>query len=285
MRVQGFQSAAGAGLVSVSTKGTPRVEAAVGEAVTFNRAECRWKRLRKNLGVAAKLHQISAQRHRALMVTLTYADANGWQPNHVKEYLRHVRQWFKRVTGDALRYVWVAEIQPERMKRTGQAVMHYHVVFWMPRHVTMPKADKRGWWPHGMTKTEVAQKAVGYVMKYASKFDTKQGIIHGARVYGVGGLAAADRGVRRWCNWPSFVQARAAVTDRFSPAPGGGWLDRSSGEWWPSEYRIVSTARSGLTVIERVRDHGRPIADVAGPYSWHCGSGSVRGPHSPWVAA
>lgn len=280
MRVQGFQSAAGAGLVSVSTKGTALLEVGIGESVVFNRAECRWKRLRKNLGVAAKLHQVSAPRHRALMVTLTYADANGWQPNHVKEYLRHVRQWFKRVTGQAVRYVWVAEIQPERMRRTGQAVMHYHVVFWMPRHVTMPKADKRGWWPHGMTKTEVAQKAVGYVMKYASKFDTKQGIIHGARVYGVGGLAAADRGVRRWCNWPAFVQARASVSDRFARAAGGGWTNLATGEWWRSEYRVVSTGRDGSTVIERVCDHGRPFENVAGPYSWHHGAEGTWGAHS-----
>jgi hypothetical protein len=242
----------------------------VGGSVSFQRAECRWKRLRKNLGVAAKLHTVDAPaRSRALMVTLTYADAHGWEPSHIRAYLTNVRNWFKRVTGQALRYVWVAEIQPERLRRTGQAVMHYHVVFWMPRHVTMPKADKRGWWSHGMTKTEVAKKAVGYVMKYASKFDTKQGVIHGARVYGVGGLDAAARGVRRWCNWPAFVQARAAVSERYAPQVGGGWTNRATGEWWPSEFRVVSASKQGVTVVERVRDNGRPVADVAGPYSWN----------------
>lgn len=261
----GFDSASGAGLVSVSTTHT----AAVGESLTFNRAECRWKRLRKNLGVAAKLHHVASTRARAVMVTLTYADAFGWEPSHVRAYLTAVRNWYRRLTGKALRYVWVAEIQTERLKRTGHAVMHYHVIFWLPPHITMPKADKRGWWAHGMTKTEPVKKsAVGYVMKYASKFDTKEGVIHGARVYGVGGLDAAARGVRRWCNWPAFVQARAAVTERYAPQVGGGWVNRATGEWWPSEYRVLSASNSGATVIERIHDHGRPLADVAGPYSW-----------------
>ena len=260
MRREGFDSAAGAGLVSVSTSGTP----GVGDSVTFNRAECRWKRLRKNLGVAAKLHNVAGAHARVLMVTLTYAKVDGWAPHHVSDYLRHVRQWFKRKAGKALRYVWVAEVQE-------RGAMHYHVVFWMPRGVHMPKADKRGWWPHGMTNTLVAAKPVAYVMKYASKFDTKKGIVHGARIYGVGGLDAAARGVRRWCNWPAFVQARASVTDRYVPQVGGGWTNRATGEWWPSEYRVTSTSNSGLTVIERVRDHGRPL-DVAGPYSWAPGA-------------
>lgn len=229
----------------------------------------RFARLRKNIGVAAKLHEINhGPRGPVVLTTLTYAKADAWRPDHVKEYLRHVRQWFKRLTGRKLAYVWVAEVQTKRLERTGEAAMHYHVIFWLPKGVTMPKADKRGWWPHGMTNNVRARKPVAYVMKYASKFESKEGIKHGARIYGVGGLDAAARGVRRWCNWPAFVQARAAVSDSYAPQVGGGWVNRNTGEWFPSEWGLVLTTKSH-TAIVRVHDNGRPVQHVAGPYSWN----------------
>jgi hypothetical protein len=264
VRVAPDFSAAGAGLVSVSTSGTR-----LSEPLVLEKDALRFSRLRKNIGVAAKLHQMApVAGTRAVMVTLTYAKEDAWRPHHVSDYLRHVRQWLKRLTGRKLAYVWVAEVQPERYARTGYAVMHYHVVFWLPKGITMPKADKRGWWPHGMTKTEPVKKnAVAYVMKYASKFDSKEGIAHGARIYGVGGLDAPARGIRRWCNWPAFVQARASVTERYSPQVGGGWINRQTGEWFPSEWGLVLTTKKH-TAIVRIHDNGRPVADVAGPYSW-----------------
>ena len=33
----------------------------------------------------------------------------------------------------------------------------------------MPKADKQGWWRHGMTNTVPARSPVGYLCKYTSK--------------------------------------------------------------------------------------------------------------------
>lgn len=234
----------------------------------FEKDAARFSRLRKNVGVAAKLHQLQAERRgQVVMVTLTYAEANAWKPRHVSDYIAAVRKWFSRLTGRSLAYVWVAEIQVEREKRTGDAVLHYHVCYWLPKGVTMPKADKRGWWPYGLTRTEVARKPVAYLMKYASKFDSKQGLPHGARIYGVGGLVTANRGVRRWVNWPAYVQARAAVTDCWRPRTGGGWADAATGEWLPAEWGMsFTTARR--TVLFRVRTHDRPLGEVAGPFSW-----------------
>jgi hypothetical protein len=234
----------------------------------------RFGRLRKNVGVAAKLHNMNATpRGNVCMVTLTYADAHGWGPRHVADYLRHVRNWFKRLTGRSVAYVWVAEMQAKRSTPT----IHYHVVFWLPKGVTMPKADKRGWWPHGMTNTKRATAPVAYVMKYASKFDSKKGLPHGARIYGVGGLDAPCRNVRRWVNWPAFVQARAAVTDSFAPQVGGGWVNRATGEWWPSEYGL-SFSTPLHSVVVRLHDHGRPMAHVAGPFNWIPNTGGTAAP-------
>jgi hypothetical protein len=258
----GAESAKRSGLVTESTTH-------MREPLALERDQLRFSRLRKNIGIAAKLHGQSAPPGtRSVMVTLTYADGDGWRPDHVRNYLTHVRNWLKRLSGRALAYLWVAEVQTERQARDGGQCMHYHVLFWLPRGITMPKADKRGWWPHGMSKTErVRKNAVAYVMKYASKFESKEGVPHGARIYGVGGLDAADRGIRRWANWPSFVQARASVSDSFGPEVGGGWCNRATGEWWPAEWGLVLATKKH-TVITRLHDHGRPVANVVGPYSW-----------------
>lgn len=226
------------------------------------RDELRYKRLRRNIGVAAKLHEISLpygqKNHNVIMVTLTYA-VDDWQPFHISRYIEHVRKWMYRRTGQKLKYLWVAEMQK-------RGVIHYHVLYWMPRGVTMPKADKQGWWPHGSTRTEKANKPVAYAMKYASKLDSKKGFPDGAHTYGVGGLVKADRGARRWFNFPSFIKARASVSDRWTRIVGGGWLDGSTGEIWPSEWGICLVTKLKLSIV-RIHDHGRPL-DVGGPFSW-----------------
>ncbi|PUA19020.1 hypothetical protein [Glaciimonas sp. PCH181] len=226
------------------------------------RDELRYKRLRRNIGVAAKLHEISLAKgrknHNVIMVTLTYV-VDSWDSKHMSAYVANVRNWMFRRTGEKLKYVWVAEMQK-------RGVIHYHALFWMPRGVTMPKADKQGWWPHGSTKTEKANKPVAYAMKYASKLESKEGFPNGARTYGVGGLVESDRGARRWFNFPSFIKARASVADRWTRAAGGGWLESGTGEIWPSEWALCLITKLRLSIV-RIHDHGRPL-DVGGPFSW-----------------
>ncbi len=84
------------------------------------------------------------------MVTLTYADADGWEPGHVKESLRSCRRWCKE-QGIQFRYVWIAEIQDGKRRADGQGrnVIHYHVALWLPHGRKCPHFDRRGWWPHG----------------------------------------------------------------------------------------------------------------------------------------
>jgi hypothetical protein len=226
------------------------------------RDELRYKRLRRNIGVAAKLHEVSLvagkKNHNVVMVTLTYKIDN-WSPLHIKRYVDSVRIWMHRRTGEKLKYVWVAENQK-------RGVIHYHVLYWMPRGVTMPKADKQGWWPHGSTRTEKAVAPISYVMKYASKLDSKEGFPAGARTYGVGGLVENERGARRWFNYPSFIKSRASVSDRWLRVRGGGWAEVSTGELWPSEWAVCLVTRMKLSII-RLFDHGRPM-DCGGPFSW-----------------
>ena len=263
-------SAVGAGLVSVSTTHTGYSEPSfypVGPLgrlpILVEKELARFSRLQKNVGMAAKLHMLDVlpgSRQNVVMVTTTYRDGGDWRPVHQTAFITQVRNWYKRLTGDKLRYVWVAETQE-------RGAIHYHCIFWLRKGVTMPKADKKGWWPHGMTNTIKSTAPVAYLMSYAKKIKSKKDLPHGARIYGVGGLPPACRRVRRWVNWPSFVQARAAVTDNFSRQVGGGWVNRASGEWFPSEYAIAYNTKR-TTCLVRIHDHGRPIQDVRGPYSW-----------------
>ena len=62
--------------------------------------------------------------------------------------------------------------------------------FWLPKGVSMPKADKQGWWKHGMTRSEWAHSPVGYLCKYTSKgidFDSWGKLPRGGRLFGHGG--------------------------------------------------------------------------------------------------
>lgn len=249
-----------------------------GEPLLIDKLQGRCTRLRKNLGVAAKwLSQCGLQ---AWMLTFTYRDDVEWRAEHVRDALQRLRVWLKRAHGAQLRYVWVMETKARKSgAEVGRVRPHYHVVLWVPAQVTKDdlKLDARGYWHHGMTNAEKAAAAVRYVMKYASKFDNEGAFPKGARCYGIGGMGDVGGAIRRHINWPAFVQARAAITDAFGRAKGGGWVNRITGEWWPAEWgRAFSTARH--TLLVRLHDHGRPLEEVAGPFNWIKNTGGVAAP-------
>lgn len=263
---------AAAGLVSVSTSGfaaLPTTYRWTEQCITIDRDQARVTRLRKGVGVASKslLNLGEGRAENNVMVTLTYDTKHCgeighhyWKPRHVSDYIRAVRSWFaKRCPGQRLRYVWVAELQK-------RGVLHYHAVFFLPAGVGMPRADKRGWWPHGMTNTLKATAPVAYLMKYASKADSKSigGFPRGSRIYGVGGLDAPGAAFKRWCLWPAYVQGNAAVTDRFRPAPGGGYRNDATGELLQSEFAPTG---GGFSSFIRIRTTPRTV-DASGPFSW-----------------
>lgn len=244
----GYGSAEGAigtegpGLVCSETTGTPP------EKTTICPQQIRLRRLRRAVVTASRLHQesLSSQkaRFRVAMLTLTYSDIAGWKPDHIKALLRHIRQYLGR-RGYAFRYVWVSELQQ-------RGAVHYHVLIWLPRGVTLPKPDKRGWWPHGSTKIEWAKKAVSYIAKYASKTNSKGGDLpRGIRLYGIGGLARQDRHERSWWMLPQYIRDYSPEPRETGPskrAKGGGWLT-PFGEWLPSKFKITSF--NPLAIVER----------------------------------
>ena len=264
---------AAGGLVSVSTTCRDRPTAIqwAENCIKIDRAQARVTRLRKGLGIAAKqLHNLGSLKQKIWMQTLTYAGTNReWRPEHISRYLDAMRKWHYARTGTkTLRYAWVAELQQ-------RGVIHYHVICWLENGLTPPKGDvawknKGQWqppmWPHGMTRRDLSTAPIAYLMKYASKVESKNvgSFPHGARIHGAGGMDAVGRGIRRWVLWPSYVQGNAAAGDGFRPAPGGGYLNAETGELLLSEFAPTG---GGFESFIRVRRTPRRI-DASGPFSW-----------------
>lgn len=199
-------------------------------------AERRVKRLKKSVWASGHLHGIADRGHRppvCWFVTLTYAQADAWEPDHVSKSIERFRNWCRSI-GVPCRYTWVAEIQPQRMARTGKAVVHYHLLAWLPHGVRMPQWDRKPtsrralFWPHGMTNTEVAKSGVGYLMKYLSKLGELTRFPRGLRLYGIGGLTHEARQTRSWFNLPEWVKSSHGVGEICTRA--GRFVVRVTGE-------------------------------------------------------
>lgn len=289
------EKARSAGLVSVSTTCTRGAFASVDadgvmgfkspavidfaeNCITIDPQQARVTRLRKGLGIAAKqLHNMGSKRQQIWMQTLTYAGTNRqWRPEHISRYLDAMRRWhYSRTKSKKLRYAWVAELQ-------DRGVIHYHVIVWLDAGLTPPKGDmpwktldrkgERVWhapmWPHGMTRRDKSTAPVAYLMSYVSKVESKNigRFPHGARIHGAGGLDATGRAIRRWVLWPAYVQGNAAITDRYRPAAGGGYINAEVGPARPILSEWAPTG-AGFKTFRRVRDTPRAI-DAVGPFSW-----------------
>lgn len=190
--------------------------------------------------------QRGGRRGRWLMVTFTYRDGVKWQASHTAEFWHRCRQWYRR-QGVQLHYLWAMEL-------TGRGRPHYHALIWIPRHLMLPTPDKRGWWPHGMTRTEVARNAVGYIAKYASKNlggnpCNDEGLEYrfprSARICG-GSQLAADQGVE-WRYWiaPRWARDLVPMCTDLRRAPGGGYFVPDTGELLSSPWRFLGVSPDG----------------------------------------
>lgn len=167
----------------------------------------RLKKMKRTVVTTSRVIQealtTNRQKFKVAMVTLTYRDDVEWDSRHISSYLHCVRQWAKR-RGHQVRYVWVMEL-------TKRGRPHYHVVFWLPKGVSMPMADKQGWWKNGLTNSLWVRKPVGYIAKYASKGlsytspDSPQ-LPKGARICGYGGLDAPMMDSKCWILCPTWLK-------------------------------------------------------------------------------
>lgn len=225
-------------------------------------AERRVKRLKKSVWSSGHLHGMAEKGFRAAkpwFVTLTYASANAWLPRHISAAVQAFRKWCM-ARGYECRYTWVSEIQPKRLERTGEAVVHYHLLAWLPVGVSMPQWDRptrtpsgrhrEAFWGHGMTNTEIAKSGVGYLMKYLSKLGELTRFPKGLRLYGIGGLCAQGRAVRSWLNLPEWVKVSHGVGEICRSA--GALVVRATGEILPPAFS-VRLVPSGL-ILTKLRE-------------------------------
>jgi hypothetical protein len=235
----GGLGAAGPGLVSLETSvtrpsGDSGNPSQVPEVVEIDRHQARLKRMRRSVQAAAELLQAESQdsgrRWKSAMVTLTYRPDVQWEPGQATAFVRRVQSYLFR-RGVPCCFVWVLEL-------TQAGRPHYHVLFWLPRGLTLPKPDKQGWWLHGLTRIEWARSPVGYLVKYASKGIDGEELPKGARLSGCGGLSFAGRCVRSWRLCPAWVREIFTVEDRPVRAPGGGWLSRLTGAFEAARWRL-----------------------------------------------
>lgn len=172
----------------------------------------------------------SGFRYRPVMVTLTYGPGEAWRARHVSHFLKCAREWHKR-RNQRMRVVWVAEMQE-------RGAVHYHVIFWLAKHLQMPKPDKRGWWSYGSSKIEAARNGVGYIAKYASKGEDGPPFPPGVRIHGAGGLDSESKRVARYWRAPS--EAREFFGDLADIRPiSGGRVCARSGLFWRTPWRFV----------------------------------------------
>ena len=232
------RAAACLGLVPSSTSGPNLARI----AVELDQNRIRAARLKKSVITGARLHDQEARKGSArgawYMLTATYREGSNSSPRDVSNLVRGVRRYFHNLArrkgqGRPLfRYLWVGEL-------TKRLRPHYHLLIWIPRGYFLPKADRRGWWPHGMTKIEKARNAVGYLAKYASKFTgaMAEAFPKGFRTHGIGGLGEESRRELRW--WKAPQEAREALgPDADIRKTFGGYTDKRTGEFWPSPWRV-----------------------------------------------
>jgi hypothetical protein len=219
------------GLVSISTSDTANAAKALLEdhgiiqlpAVEVMRLKKLQKTVRTVAQVITETLQESHVRYKATMVTLTYRPDVKFQPRQVTEYIKCVRMWAKR-RGYFAYYVWVMEL-------TKRGVPHYHIVWFLPKGVTLPKADKQGWWKYGMTNTVFARSPVGYLCKYTSK-----GIDHnswglipkGSRLHGNGGISTSMRLSKIWHLSPLWVRQSVSYDEKVKKI-GAYWVNQATG--------------------------------------------------------
>jgi hypothetical protein len=229
---------AAAGLVYSQTSGTRG-----SGPIRVDRQANRLMRLRSSVLTAARLHVQQKSRWKVAMVTLTYRPDVDWEPGQVSALVRHIRQYLAR-RAIAMRFVWVQEF-------TKKGRPHYHLLLWLPLGLTLPKPDKRGWWPFGMTKIEWARNAVGYIAKYASKGDSLVQPAKGARMHGNGGLTDEALLEQRWWRLPTWLRSDVVPSDRVrraAPGTGGGFVQPDTGEVYRSPWVVFF--KGGQVYIE-----------------------------------
>jgi len=236
-----------AGLVHSETSDTGKPQTHLPRLLRVDRKATRYKKLKCSTITAARLHEKDTpkgfRKGSAAFLTPTYRPDVQWEPRHISDLLERMRHWLER-RGHKMRFVWVMELQ-----KNGRP--HYHILIWLPKGLTLPKPDKQGWWPHGMTNIQRAKNPVGYIAKYASKGENGGfSFPAGARTYGSGGLIGDSLDEARWWKLPLWARELSMPDQKLRRRIGGGILIPDTGEILVTPWRVLF--QGGEVFIYRV---------------------------------
>lgn len=213
----------------------------------LNTEEMRLRRLRQRVRAFVDLAGDSgldgSVAGRWAMVTLTYADVGAWESGDIAHFIDCAKHWMQR-RGQKLVYVWVAEWQK-------RGALHYHVLVKLPKGLTLPYPDKRGWWKRGMSSVEWVRKSgKRYMAKYTTKDSQRRGAKErGLRLCGCGGLTGYARTWFRWLLTPLYVR-QECNPDSLPRRTDGGWR-LADGRFIPTPYVATSVPDWGGVLITR----------------------------------
>ena len=233
-------------------------------SVFLSTEEMRLRRLRQRVRAFVDLcgdnGQDGAAPGKWAILMLSYRGVGEWQPGHITAFVDCVKHWAER-RGFKLPYCWVAEWQ-------ARGALHYHVLVKLPRGVTMPMADKQGWWKHGSTNVGWVRKSgKRYMAKYASKETQRQGSKErGLRLCGAGGLGREGRAWYRFLLCPRWVRHECNPSDYPRRVDGGYKL--RDGTYIPSPYTAVAVF-GGVVITERSQDEWAQSAIDHSPHVTH----------------
>lgn len=268
------------GLVSPSTSQTPNTETQHLQgsldhpsqpspplSILLDRHVARLRRMRR--AVLTAVREIEAQleaspvtrrsdRLRPVMITPTYAPGVNPSPRHISDLVERVRKWAAR-RGVDVPYVWCAELH-----ESGR--LHYHLVVWLPSRIMLPKPDKQGWWPHGMTNIKACKGAGYYVAKYATKGQNPEGraFPKGLRTHGSGGLSQVQRQVVRWWCLPSWAREWFPAAHLDVRRVLGGFASRTSGEFRPTPWSVKVDPGPAISIVLSRPEHLHPDSKLRG---------------------
>ena len=95
-----------------------------------------------------------------------------YKPKHINAFMVKMRRYYGK-----LHYLWTVELQMERLKETGEAVLHWHILLGFPSGTSIGADDiKRiqNYWKFGDMRNSVEIRpvknaSVNYLMKYITK--------------------------------------------------------------------------------------------------------------------
>lgn len=185
--------------------------------------------------------QRGGSRFDAVFVTLTYQQEAFYTTRDISGYIKATREWLQRRKVKAF-YQWVIEL-------TKKGKPHYHVLWWVPKGMKLPKPDASGFWQKGLSRIERATRPVGYLVKYATKGGETE-IPKGARLFGVG---AQDEGVklaRHRFGLPTWLHDRTDSDIRCQRVAHVGWVEKQTGVIHDTPYTFtVSRDWWGFIVV------------------------------------